>query len=71
MITKIKNIIKNNFGKQVEIMYNEGRNKIFVYRGRIIEVYNNVFIIMDDENSCKRCFSYYDILTNMVRIHFR
>ena len=67
-INTIRGNIKNNLGNIIKITYNEGRNKIFIYRGKIKEVYKNVFIIYDNKCDCKRCFSYYDVLTNTVRI---
>ena len=69
-IEKIKDTISDNLGNNVEVIYNEGRNKIFVYRGKIEEVYSNLFIIYDNDNYCKRCFSYYDILNNILKILF-
>ena len=67
-IEKIKAIITDNIGNCVKISYNEGRNKIYVYKGKIMEVYNNVFIIYDTVYNCKRCFSYYDVLTNTIKM---
>lgn len=70
-IEKIKENINENLGNEMVIIYNEGRNKINEYSGRLIEVYNNVFIILDDRNFSKRSFSYYDVLTKTVKISFR
>lgn len=68
-IAKIKDTINDNLGNNIKVTYNEGRNKIYVYNGKIKEVYNNVFIIYDNKNDCKRCFSYYDVLTDTVKIY--
>ena len=46
------------------------RNKIYVYKGKVMEVYNNIFIVLDNDYSCKRCFSYYDVLIKNVEISF-
>jgi len=70
-IDKIKESINNNLGNEIMVTHNEGRNKIYEYTGRLVEVYNNIFIILDDKNSSKRCFSYYDVLTETVKISFK
>ena len=70
-IERIREIINNNVGNRIQIIYNEGRNKIYEYSGRLIEVYNNIFIVLDDENYSKRCFSYCDVLTNTVKVFFK
>ena len=71
MINNIKNVIRKNIGNRIFVKYNEGRNKIFFYSGVIVEVYDNVFIIVDDCNFYKRCFSYYDILIKKAKISFK
>ena len=43
-IEKIKEDINKNIGNEVKIVHNEGRNKIYEYSGKVIEVYNNIFI---------------------------
>lgn len=68
-IEKIRNNIHNNMGNVAVITYNEGRNKIQEYEGEVIEVYRNIFVIMDNNN--KRSFSYYDVLTDTTRISFK
>ena len=70
-IEKIKRSISNNLGNEIMIVHNEGRNKVYEYTGKLVEVYNNIFIVLDDKNSSKRCFSYYDVLTKVVRISFK
>ena len=68
-IEKIRKNIHNNMGNVAVITYNEGRNKIQEYEGRVIEVYQNIFVIMDNNN--KRSFSYYDVLTDTTRVSFK
>ena len=68
-IEAIRNNIHNNMGNEVKIIHNEGRNKILEYRGRVVEVYRNIFIIMD--HNSKRSFSYHDILTDTIKISFK
>ena len=70
-IEKIRNDINDNIGHDVKILHNEGRNKIYEYHGKVIEVYNKIFIIKDDDNDSKRSFSYCDVLTEVVKISFK
>ena len=69
-IDKIRRNINRNLGNNIKIVHNEGRNKIYEYEGKIIEVYNNIFIMLDDNNDSKRSFSYYDVLTETVKVFF-
>ncbi len=68
-IDAIRDDIYNNIGSDVEIVYNEGRNKIYKYVGKLVEVYPNIFIILN--NNSKKSFSYYDILTETIKISFK
>ena len=68
-ISKIRDKISSHVGNEVKVVHNEGRNKIFEYRGKVVEVYPNVFIILD--NNSKRSFSYYDVLTDTVKVSFK
>ena len=70
-IEKIKKNISSNLGNEIMVIHDEGRNKVYEYTGKLVEVYNNIFIVLDDKNSSKRCFSYYDVLTKVVRISFK
>ena len=70
-IEKIRNDINDNLVSDVKITHNEGRNKIYEYSGKVIEVYNNIFIILDSNNDSKRSFSYYDVLTETVKVSFK
>ena len=70
-ILKIKENINNNVGNRIQVVHNEGRNKIYEYTGKLVEVYNNIFIILDEKSSSKRSFSYYDVLTDTVKISFK
>lgn len=69
-IEKIKRDINDNLGNDVKIIHNEGRNKIYEYSGKVVEVYNNIFIILDSNSDSKRSFSYYDVLTETVKVSF-
>ena len=68
-IDTIRNNILNNLGNDVEVIHNNGRKRVYRYRGKIVEVYSNIFIIL--ENDSKRSFSYYDILTKTIKIYFK
>lgn len=67
-IDAIKKDICKNVGNNIKVVHNEGRNKIYEYRGKIIEVYPNIFIVMIKD--FKKSFSYYDVLTDTVKISF-
>ena len=68
-IEKIRKNIHNNMGNVAFIRHNEGRNKILEYKGKVIEVYQNVFVILDNES--KRSFSYHDVLTDTTKVSFK
>jgi len=68
-IEKIREDIHNNMGNVAFITHNEGRNKVLEYEGKVVEVYRNIFVIMDKNN--KRSFSYNDILTDTTRVSFK
>lgn len=70
-IEKIRSSINDNLGNDVKIIHNEGRNKIYEYRGKVVEVYKNIFIVLDRNNDSKRSFSYYDVLTDTVKVSFK
>ena len=68
-IEAIRENINHNVGNSVKVVHNEGRNKVSHYEGRVVEVYRNVFIILDGVG--KKSFSYYDVLTETVKISFK
>ena len=68
-IEKIRNNIHNHMGNVAKITHNEGRNRILEYEGKVIEVYRNIFVIMDKDS--KRSFSYHDGLTDTTRVSFK
>ena len=65
----IRDNIQNHIGNVCKIIHNEGRNRVFEYEGKVIEVYRNVFIILDKNN--KRSFSYHDVLTDTTKVSFK
>ena len=68
-IDNIRENISNNMGNVAVITHNEGRNKVFEYEGKVVEVYRNIFVILD--KGSKRSFSYYDILTDTTKVSFK
>ena len=68
-IDTIRDSIHNNMGNSIEVIHNEGRNRVSYYKGRVVEVYKNIFIVMDHDS--KRSFSYHDVLTKTVKVSFR
>ena len=68
-LDNIRENICNNVGNVAIITHNEGRNKVFEYEGEVIEVYRNIFIIMN--NGRKKSFSYHDILTDTTKVCFK
>ena len=68
-IDKIREDINNNMGNVAVITHNEGRNKIYEYEGTVVEVYRNIFVIMDKHS--KRSFRYYDVLTDTTKVSFK
>lgn len=72
MIGKVKEELEKHVGKEVVIQYHLGRNKYESYQGVIRELYNNVFLVevITGENIPVKSFSYTDIITKNIRIHF-
>lgn len=65
-MTIIRNLMKH-IGDELVIKYNLGRNKYEVYRVRLKKLYDNVFIVEDD--NLIRCFSYSDIIMKNIKIY--
>ena len=68
-IDTIRDDITNHIGNEILVIHNEGRNRILEYRGKVVEVYHNIFIVLDNEG--KKSFSYHDIFTETVKISFK
>ncbi len=68
-IDAIRENIYHHMGNHIFVTYNEGRNKVSCYEGKVVEAYQNIFIIMDHDS--KMSFSYHDILTKTVKVSFR
>ncbi len=68
-IDTIRDSIHDHVGNNVRVIYNEGRNKVSHYEGKVVEVYRNIFIVLDEGG--KKSFSYHDILTKTVKVLFK
>ena len=69
MIEKIKEDLNNHIGNNVRIKYNLGRNKFEEYEVTIKELYKHVFIVKLKNDELKS-FSYSDIITKTIKIHY-
>lgn len=54
-------------GKRVKIKYNLGRNKYENFNGKIVKIYNSIFLV-EDENIIKS-FSFADVITKIIKIY--
>ena len=68
-VEKVKNELEEHLGKVALIKYNLGRNKIEEYQVKIKELYNHVFLVETDDSQVKS-FSYSDIITKTIKIHY-
>lgn len=68
-ISLIKNNLKEHVGDEVLIRCNLGRNKYEKYNGKIIKMYNNVFLF-EDNNKDIKSFSYNDVIMKIIKIDF-
>lgn len=67
-IEKIKEYINDNLGNKVRISFNTGRNKIEEFDAIIKESYNFIFIVQTEKEN--KSFTYSDVLTHTVELHF-
>ncbi|HRX14433.1 MAG TPA: Veg family protein [Eubacteriales bacterium] len=66
-IDKARQTVEDYFGKEVAIRYNKGRNRICHYKGKITQMYDNIFVVtiyneIFDRLSC----SYSDIVCGEI-----
>lgn len=69
-IHEIKKNLKDHIGKKVVINCNLGRNKYEEYHVTIKTLYDNIFLVEDEKNAGTKSFSYTDIITKTIRIHY-
>ena len=69
---QIKQDIKDHEGKIVELTLENGRKREKNKQGRIVEVYQSLFIVEyeDPNNTFVECYTYSDILTEKILIHY-
>ncbi|MBQ7140739.1 MAG: Veg family protein [Bacilli bacterium] len=67
-IQKIKDNISDNLGNKVRIKFNIGRNKHEEFEAVIKELYNFIFIVQTETEN--KSFTYSDVLTKTVELHF-
>ena len=69
---QIKPDIKEHEGQVVELTLENGRKREKNKQGRIIEVYQSLFIVefQDPNNTFVESYTYSDILTEKILIHY-
>lgn len=68
-IEGVKKELQNHIGDMITINYSLGRNKYETYDVCIKELYNHIFLVKTGENMVKS-FSYSDVITKTIRIHY-
>ncbi|HLR53383.1 MAG TPA: Veg family protein [Pseudogracilibacillus sp.] len=72
-LKEIKQALENQIGNRLELIANGGRRRTIVRSGTLSEIYPAVFVVEldQDENAFERVsYSYADVLTEAVEIHF-
>ncbi|HEL2028705.1 TPA: hypothetical protein U2D00_000992 [Streptococcus suis] len=69
---RIKQDIKDHEGQIVELTLENGRKREKNKQGRIVEVYQSLFIVEfeDPNNTFVESYTYSDILTEKILIHY-
>lgn len=69
---QIKQDIKDHEGQVVELTLENGRKREKNKQGRILEVYQSLFIVEfeDPNNTFVESYTYSDILTEKILIHY-
>ena len=69
---QIKQDIKDHEGKIVELTLENGRKREKNKQGRIVEVYQSLFIVEyeDPNNTFVESYTYSDILTEKILTHY-
>lgn len=65
----IKEKLKKNLNKNVEITVYGMRNKKVTYNGTIYKIYPNIFTIKNETN--EKSFSYADAITGDIKIKYK
>lgn len=64
----LKEELKNNINRNVEVKVYGMRGKVNTYYGKIYKIYPNIFSIYDGKN--EKSFSYADVITKEVKIKY-
>ena len=67
-IDMIRQNISENIGNKVKVKFNAGRNKIEEFDAIVKELYKFIFIL--ETESDRKSFTYSDVLTKTVELHF-
>ncbi len=67
-IDLIKEKIKSNLNRKVEVTVYGLRNRTNVYRGILYQTFGNIFTIMT--NNEQKSFTYNDVITGEVKIKY-
>ena len=67
-IDTIRQNISENIGNKVKVKFNAGRNKIEEFDAIVKELYKFIFIL--ETESDRKSFTYSDVLTKTVELHF-
>lgn len=65
----VKDNIESHLGDSILIKCNLGRNKYENYKGKIIKIYKNIFLV-EDKNKDIKSFSYNDIIMKTIKIDY-
>ncbi|HHW25990.1 MAG TPA: hypothetical protein GXX23_01470 [Firmicutes bacterium] len=67
----IRTKLDSHLGERVRVRASEGRRKVFEREGVLEKTYPSIFIVrFDDDDSRAMSWSYIDVLTDAVEIHF-
>ena len=71
-IMEVKRQIGNHLGDVVKLKYSLGRNKYEEYEVMIKELYDNIFLVEQNDLNGKivKSFSYRDVMTKLVHIDY-
>ena len=69
MISKIKDYVNTNKGKEINFRLNNGRNQIVNFKGIIISVHQAIFTVKLLDSDVLKSFSYTDILIGNLVIN--
>ena len=66
-VDTVKNKLNDFLGKDIKMQVNKGRNRLFRYNAKIINLYPSVFTVIIDGEKIKS-YSYTEILCGVVKI---